>query len=90
MGNELDVIICDGIAILKDPQVCSCLEFAFDHPDCDFIVEEIDGDLCRVFAFATSKLYEQNLVELYNREYSNREKFFIMKGMDAREVNSVD
>lgn len=79
----------NGIVYFEEPYSIDYSDWAFQHLDCDSIVERQDtySDTLKVICYAKSSEFNGRLMNLWRTEYAN-EKLF--RGMGASEVNSID
>lgn len=78
-----------GIIYLLTPLKINYSDWAFDHLDCDTIIQkdETNADDIVVLCYAKSKEYNSYLRKVRTDEFPND---MIMRGVDSREVGCID
>lgn len=81
----------NGIAYLEKPYLTRCIDFLFDHLDCNFIAKKVEENTDKVYviAFATDKSYNNEIDKVFHAEGYDKD-CIIIQGMDSQEVNSID
>ena len=79
----------NGIIYFAQPFRIDFMEWLYTHLDCDSIIEKQTtySNLISVLCFAKSKEFNTRLREVRRNEYPDAS---VLRGVDAREANSID
>lgn len=81
----------NGVTFFEKPYLTNCIEFLFNHLDCNFIAKKIEHDTDKVYviAFAENKSHNDEIDKVFHSKGYDKD-CIIVQGMDSQEVNSID
>ncbi len=81
-----------GIIVLNEPLIVNQYDFLYRHLDCDSIIgdnEDPNDPVVKVLAYAESEKYNDRLEEFFFEKGYDK-KYWILQGIDSKEVNCID